>query len=426
MIAVKAGVSLRGEGARESTVLDAESYGRVILCRDAGEVRIEGLTVTRGRLAGPPGAGIYSIGTSMPAISNCIVSDNELLGEHGAGIYAERATIVDCEVFGNSIELGDGGVGIYIRGGAITRCTIRNNEAVWGSGGGVGIAAYQTDIIDCEVFDNSGGPGQWRGAAIAIGEGSISRCTIRNNRVYGDAFSGCGGISADNTSISDCWIEGNSVWNGYYGATGGGACVSGGSVTRCTFVGNVLERGNPSTGGGLYCADCSIIDCIIVGNAAADYPGLGGGIAAYGQVTITGCALVGNAGVSAPSFGTGIGGVFLEGAGSVGSVRNTIIASNVGLACSGPITFSCTNLYANTEGDSLCGTDGGGNFSADPQFCAENPAASLNFALQADSPCAPGHHPDGASCGLIGAAPVGCATVSVEATTWSRLKSLYR
>ena len=49
-----------------------------------------------------------------------------------------------------------------------------------------------------------------------------------------------------------------------------------------------------------------------------------------------------------------------------------------------------------------------------------------NFTLQADSPCAPGNHPSGASCGLIGAAPVGCGTVSAHRITWSRLKSSYR
>jgi hypothetical protein len=77
-------------------------------------------------------------------------------------------------------------------------------------------------------------------------------------------------------------------------------------------------------------------------------------------------------------------------------------------------------------GDALCGTDAGGNFSADPEFCSEDPASSLNVWLQQDSPCAPGNHPAGASCGLIGARAAGCGTVLVEQRTWSQVKSLYR
>jgi hypothetical protein len=51
---------------------------------------------------------------------------------------------------------------------------------------------------------------------------------------------------------------------------------------------------------------------------------------------------------------------------------------------------------------------------------------SLNFTLQEDSPCAPGRHPDGVSCGTIGALQVGCGTVLVKARTWSQIKAMYR
>ncbi len=61
------------------------------------------------------------------------------------------------------------------------------------------------------------------------------------------------------------------------------------------------------------------------------------------------------------------------------------------------------------------------NFSADPMFCGAG-----NYYLQSDSPCAPGNHPDGIDCGLIGPLPVGCGPVSVEATTWGRVKAMYQ
>ncbi len=61
------------------------------------------------------------------------------------------------------------------------------------------------------------------------------------------------------------------------------------------------------------------------------------------------------------------------------------------------------------------------NFSADPMFCG-----ATNYHLQGDSPCAPGNHPDGIDCGLIGPLPVGCGPVTVETRTWGSIKAMYR
>jgi hypothetical protein len=136
--------------------------------------------------------------------------------------------------------------------------------------------------------------------------------------------------------------------------------------------------------------------------------------------TIENCTLVGNSGGGS----AGVGGIFM---GSPGIVRSVVLAyTPVGLACSGEATWSCSALFANAEGDAICGTDAGGNFSADPQFCAADPIVSLNITLQSDSPCAPGNHPQGEACGLIGAGPVACGTISVEAKTWTEVKELYR
>jgi hypothetical protein len=62
-----------------------------------------------------------------------------------------------------------------------------------------------------------------------------------------------------------------------------------------------------------------------------------------------------------------------------------------------------------------------GNFNTDPLFCGPT-----DYHLRLDSPCAPGNHPDGFDCGLIGPLPVGCGPVSVVETTWGAVKALYR
>lgn len=64
------------------------------------------------------------------------------------------------------------------------------------------------------------------------------------------------------------------------------------------------------------------------------------------------------------------------------------------------------------------------NFSVDPLFCGVS--GSENFFLRADSPCAPGNHPTGADCGLIGPLSVGCGTVPTEQNTWGSIKALFR
>jgi hypothetical protein len=50
-----------------------------------------------------------------------------------------------------------------------------------------------------------------------------------------------------------------------------------------------------------------------------------------------------------------------------------------------------------------------GNFSADAVFCDRG---NFDYSLSSNSPCAPGNHPNGASCGLIGALNVGCVIIA--------------
>ncbi|MGD1048637.1 MAG: right-handed parallel beta-helix repeat-containing protein [Candidatus Krumholzibacteriaceae bacterium] len=114
------------------------------------------------------------------------------------------------------------------------------------------------------------------------------------------------------------------------------------------------------------------------------------------------------------------------------TIRNNLIVGNkYGIDLSGGVAgdVSCNDVFGNSVANYLQGTDPtgtNGNVSVDPQFCAVDPSGSGNFLLQSDSPCAPGHHPNGTSCGLIGAYPVGCGAVSVKPATWGTIKSIFR
>jgi len=399
MVQMKGDVLLRGEHGATTTVLDGESMGGVIACFYVQRTaRIEGLTIRNG--TGFSGGGFYA---RAAVIRNCIFENNRVessFSSQGGAIYCGDATIEACQFIGNSCSAGlapgEGG-------------------AVW---------CHGSLVIDgCYFAGNvafSSNPAQ--GGAVSCGQGTIRNSVFEHNSVSsfrdrdGGYSAAAGGAVAGSALIEFCTFTDNAAGPGNGFNTGG--AVSGGVISDCLFLRNSAFGYEGAAGGAVHGA-ARIINSVFVGNLARtdpSGPGTGGAIAGAGL--IQNCTLVGNSGETAD----GVGGI--EGAGSV--IRGVILYASVGRACSGTGTWSCSNLWANHEGDAFCGTDGGGNLNADPEFCAVDPATSLNFALQKDSPCAPGNHPDGVSCGLIGAAPVGCAAVSVEATNWSRLKSLYR
>lgn len=75
--------------------------------------------------------------------------------------------------------------------------------------------------------------------------------------------------------------------------------------------------------------------------------------------------------------------------------------------------WRCATRYSGTSDP----TGAAGNISIDPIFCN---AAGGNYTLNSHSPCAPGHHPLGANCGVIGALPVGCPTSGIDDTPLAR------
>jgi hypothetical protein len=267
----------------------------------------------------------------------------------------------------------------------------------------------------------------------------IRDCTIRGNRVSGGGEGGAsgGGIAAVGANIVDCRIEGNLNFGGYYGAEGGGGSMRNCTMTRCMVMGNRTTGNLGMYGGGLECSGSTIGECVFVANYVRGGGGFGVEVWGGGAIamrftyqpenpnTITNCTFIGNVAEQDRSIGIApVGGILLQWG---GEVHNCIFAENTGAACHAPTAvFSCNDLFGNSGGNAVCGTDAGGNFSADPQFCATDPATSLNVTLQSDSPCAPGNHPNGFPCGLIGSGPVGCGTVSVKPHTWTQVKEVYR
>jgi hypothetical protein len=80
----------------------------------------------------------------------------------------------------------------------------------------------------------------------------------------------------------------------------------------------------------------------------------------------------------------------------------------------------CNVFWQNFAGDYARYLSGPNDQFVDPEFC--NVPAD-DYTVRDTSPCAEKNSP---VCGQIGAYGIGCGTVSVEATSWSRVKSWYR
>jgi hypothetical protein len=236
-----------------------------------------------------------------------------------------------------------------------------------------------------------------------------------------------GGIAAYNASLTvhGCtFVENDSGWGGAIGAWQEAGPLGSLSISDTVFLRNSAGAWLCCTVGGGVAAslpELTITNSVFVGNKAGPLTD-GAAVSASVQTgTISGCTMAYN-----EIFHQGNSIVFLASGGAFVLERN-IIAFNTGLPfqCWSPnATLACSNVFGNSAGDAICLDDLGGNFSADPLFCDVDGG---DFTLQADSPCLPGQHPDGADCDLIGALGEGCGgSTPVETTSWGRIKELYR
>ncbi len=252
------------------------------------------------------------------------------------------------------------------------------------------------------------------GFAAHLSSPIVRDCVFRNNSAnsQGGAY-WYGGQGSP--LIETCLFENNT-------ATQGGGVFLINSSLEGTMV-NCTLRNNTATnrGGALFTYNfrLSIMDCLFTDNLAMT---AGGGIEmeASHPSSIVRSTLAGN---DAPS-GAGMN---ILGATPL-TVSNVIVAFSLGGAgvyvdASSPVLMDCTDIWGNAGGDWVGSIapqlSTNGNISGDPLFC------SGDYWLRGNSPCAPGNHPDGNACGVIGVHPVGCGSVAVEEKSWGALKATY-
>ena len=218
------------------------------------------------------------------------------------------------------------------------------------------------------------------------------------------AFAFCNGVIVDRLSFRDSSAGAVYFYRG-----------SNGAVTNTIFLDNGHTMQFPALQFEMS-SFASVSGNIIVNNC--------GGISLTefsNDVAIVGNTILGNSGT----------GVSMPAAINIEIANNIICGGSKGIAgVMNGGSLTCNNVFGNGTNYDLymipdpTGTDG--NISQDPQFCAEDPVSSSNYFLQSDSPCAPGNHPQGFICGLIGQAPVGCSTVSARKESWSGIKAMFK
>lgn len=291
------------------------------------------------------------------------------------------------------------------------------------NGGGVYQVSSNVEYIECR-FENCMANDKGGGISMVHGSVDLSDCVLVNCHAgLRSEFTGHGGgiyrnLSEDlsTLSVENSLFENNS-------ATGGGAVYGPGSFTGCDFIGNQAENA-----GGLFTNGiASVVNCLFAYNNASR----SGGAIVRGYdspVEISNTTIVENEAAE-------IGGAIVNAtSGSGFSLSRCVIVMNRSpldiVVSGGPYTAECCVIW-NPVGsmlpDELFGIEG--NFSLDPLFCDPD---NDDFTLAADSPCAPGNHPDGVDCGLIGAFDVGCGStagspdLAVKAVTWGQVKGMFR
>jgi hypothetical protein len=307
----------------------------------------------------------------------------------GTGDFATIQEAIDAAVNGDIIELtdgtftGDGNRDLDYAGKAIT---VKSQSG-----------DHETCIIDCQANPED----RHRGVRFSSGESAsaiLSGVTIANGYSPEDWAPWGGAVLCIGSSptIEDCHFY-NSVagWGGGVLFWKSASAMSNCIVSYCMATAN---------GGGIYCTGevaPTLTGIIIYRNSTA---GHGGGLVANNcPCVVRDCTI---------SHNTGGGLWTINDASPV--LERTIISfslSGASVICQhgGAAKLMCCDLFGNSGGDWVsCITDQygiKGNISANPLFCD---ADNDDFALQSTSPCAPGNHPDGYECGLIGALPVGC------------------
>lgn len=322
---------------------------------------------------------------------------------------------VSCLVYVNSDEmsvvegLGFAGartaiIGVWASGLQFSNCIFRGNHTV------IKVTTCDLAMIQCVVEGNTQPEYTIRGRHV---------CSIELEQCRFEANVGAAALFGD--GVTDVTVR-NCEFIGHRTAVGGALALAEATVhvEGNLFLRNTMVGPNSQIGGGLKVSNC--IGPIRFNTFAYD--------SALGTTFGGGLGILDHLGeVSNNTFyqchADWYGGALYVGASTLTVDSNVFSHSTGSYAVMWPgevfnAGSGCNLYWANTGGDVYNDEFFPTDIWADPLYCDPE---NLDFTVAANSPCLPGATPD---CGQIGAWGEGCGGVSVEATSWGMIKSLYR
>lgn len=365
-VCLKDGVIVRSSGGSTVTVIDMNGAAGHAMIRASGLTSpltlLEGFTIT-GAASGVGGAYLFGRIT----IRDCRFRD--LTGYHvAAGLWCRGdVTLIQCE-FENCVSDNFAGAAVY-------------------HGGGGHIEMYDCSMREC---GNRAAWLDWN-LEYPIPSAHVEGCTFE-----------------------DCWQS---------GPTGSGALAisgyfNGATVRNCRFLRN--RGAGPSGAVSISGFGPKLVEgCLFVDNSAPGPNGGGGGLHIHGPATVRGNTFYGNT-CTSPQGG---GAIRFSGGYPCQLLNNVIVAcagSGAIEAYQVPLGSACNVFWDNPAGVGDYYTPGPTDRIVDPLFCD---VAANDFRVMVGSPCLP----EGSiGCELIGAYGQGCGVISIEPTTWGRIKAEYR
>ncbi|MBX9582470.1 MAG: right-handed parallel beta-helix repeat-containing protein [Gemmataceae bacterium] len=275
-LAVTRDVTIAGPGADRLTV-SGNDAARVFNVDDGNgaadrTVRIEGLTVTRGRTAGD-GGGVRN--AESLTVADALVSASAA-GFNGGGIandFFAATTLTHSEVTGNSAGYRGGGVfNIMTATLTVTGATVSLYTVGYGDGGGV----YNGGTLTLTESDLTSNVATTGGGLSNAGDATVRRVTVFGN----SSWSGGGVYNGSSLTLTDSTVTANVV----YLNAGGGVYNAGTAL----LAGVTVVRNSAGTGGGVYnFSRLTLANCVV-----ADATGGGDLSAPGGGLTLTGVNLV--------------------------------------------------------------------------------------------------------------------------------------
>jgi parallel beta-helix repeat protein len=189
------------------------------------------------------GGGIYIESSSSPEITNCTISNNEVIStggtdySYGGGVYCgsnSTVTFTNCRIMNNTVQIHDRhyakGGGIYCASGShvtLDNCVVTGN---------IGRVTYNYNAYGAGISSE--------GSSLSITESDISNNILEATYTQADNAFGAGiycsaVLTIDNSTINNNYFEGDDYWGSKLG--GGIYASSSVTMTDCTIDGNEYE-----------------------------------------------------------------------------------------------------------------------------------------------------------------------------------------